>query len=176
MTIPNLITIARLLIVPVTIVMILQGNWESAFILFVMAGVSDALDGFIARHFNMRSEFGAYIDPLADKALMISIYVTLAIIGDLPAWFAVLVVFRDVMILAAVVLSWIMGRPVQIKPVLISKMNTAAQIAYAAMILAIKSFDIHIGAFNLAAMIVVSFLTVASAAVYLTSWLRHMGN
>ena len=63
MTIPNLITIGRLIIVPLVIVMIMQGRWATAFMLFVVAGVSDAIDGFIARRFDMRSEFGAYIDP-----------------------------------------------------------------------------------------------------------------
>jgi Phosphatidylglycerophosphate synthase len=174
MTIPNLITIARLLIVPVVIVMILQENWQTAFVLFVVAGISDGVDGFIARHFDMRSEFGAYIDPLADKALLISIYITLAVIGFLPAWFAIVIVFRDLMIVAAVMLSWVMERPVQIKPVMISKLNTAAQIGYAAVILASKSFDLDISGFNGIAMIIVAVLTVSSAAVYLTGWLRHM--
>ncbi len=174
MTIPNLITIARLLMVPIVVVMILLGDWPAAFIVFVIAGISDGLDGFIARHFNMRSEFGAHIDPLADKALMISIYVTLALAGHLPTWFAFLVVFRDVMILAAVVLSWLMARPMQIKPLLISKLNTAAQIGYASLILASKSFDIQLGIFNVLSLTIVSFLTLSSSAVYLANWLRHM--
>jgi len=174
MTIPNLITIARLLIVPVVIVMIVQERWPAAFVLFVVAGVSDAVDGFIARQFNMRSEFGAYIDPLADKSLLMSIYVTLAIVGVLPAWLAIVVVSRDLMIVAAIMLSWVMNRPVQIKPVLVSKMNTAAQISFAALVLAAKTFDIDVGSFALAAMGVVAVLTVASAAVYLAGWLRHM--
>ncbi len=76
MTLPNLITIGRLIIVPLVIMMIGQAQWSMAFILFVVAGVSDAIDGFIAKRFDMRSEFGAYMDPLADKALLVSIYVT----------------------------------------------------------------------------------------------------
>lgn len=174
MTIPNLITIARLLIVPVVIVMIVQERWSAAFVLFVVAGISDAVDGFIARQFDMRSEFGAYIDPLADKSLLMSIYVTLAIVGVLPAWLAIVVVSRDLMIVAAIMLSWVMDRPVQIKPVLVSKMNTAAQISFAALVLAAKTFDIEIGNFALVAMGAVAVLTVASAAVYLAGWLRHM--
>src|SRR5919107_5706615 len=112
MTIPNLITIARLIIVPIVIVMIMQGRWPAAFVLFVVAGVSDAVDGFIARRFDMRSEFGAYIDPIADKALLVSIYVTLSIVGVLPNWLAIVVVSRDMMIVAAILVSWLMGRPV----------------------------------------------------------------
>ncbi|HZW47719.1 MAG TPA: CDP-alcohol phosphatidyltransferase family protein, partial [Microvirga sp.] len=136
MTIPNLITIARLIMVPVVIVMIMQQRWAAAFILFVVAGVSDAVDGFIARQFNMKSEFGAYIDPLADKSLLVSIYVSLAVVGAIPSWLAIVVVSRDAMIVSAVLLSWVMSRPVEIKPIMVSKLNTGAQIGFAAFALA----------------------------------------
>ena len=86
----------------IVIVMIVQGRWGAAFTFFVVAGVSDGIDGFIARRFDMRSELGSYIDPLADKALLVSIYVTLAIVGVLPGWLAIVVVSRDAMIVAAV--------------------------------------------------------------------------
>lgn len=174
MTIPNLITIARLIIVPVVIVMIMQGRWPAAFTLFLVAGVSDGIDGFIARRFDMRSEFGAYIDPLADKALLVSIYVTLAIVGILPGWLAIVVVSRDLMIVSAVVLSWVMHRPVEIKPLLVSKLNTAAQIGFAALILSTKAFGVELFGFDDVAMLVLAALTVASAGAYLAGWLRHM--
>src|ERR671910_3786040 len=109
MTIPNLITIFRLILVPIVIVMIMQGRWATAFVLFVVAGVSDGIDGFIARRFDMRSEFGAYIDPLADKALLVSIYIALSVVGVLPGWVAVLVVSRDLMIVAAIMVSYLMA-------------------------------------------------------------------
>lgn len=174
MTIPNLITIFRLILVPVVIVAIVQGRWATAFTLFVVAGVSDAIDGFIARRFDMRSEFGAYIDPLADKSLLVSIYVTLAIIGILPNWLAIVVVSRDLMIVAAIMLSWVMARPVEIKPIAVSKINTAAQIAFAALVLSTNAFGVEIDWFEDAAMVVVAALTVASAGAYLAGWLRHM--
>ena len=174
MTIPNLITIARLIIVPVVIVMIMQGRWPAAFILFVVAGVSDAVDGFIARRFDMRSEFGAYIDPLADKALLVSIYVTLAIVGTLPSWLAIVVVSRDLMIVAAVLLSWVMARPVKIRPLMVSKLNTAAQIGFAALVLSTNAFGVDASAIEGVAMFAVAGLTIASAAAYLAGWLRHM--
>jgi cardiolipin synthase (CMP-forming) len=174
MTIPNLITIARLIIVPIVIMMIMQERWPAAFVLFVVAGLSDGIDGFIARRFDMRSEFGAYIDPIADKALLVSIYVTLAIVGVLPGWIAIVVVSRDLMIVSAILLSWVMGRPVEIKPLLVSKLNTAAQIGFAALILSTQAFAIDLSGFDDAAMLVVAALTVASAGAYLAGWLRHM--
>lgn len=174
MTIPNLITIGRLVIVPLVIVMIMQERWAAAFILFVAAGVSDAIDGFIARRFDMKSELGAYIDALADKALLVSIYVTLAIIGVVPGWLAIVVVSRDLMIVSAIVLSWVMGRPVEIKPLLVSKLNTAAQIGFAALVLSTKAFGVDLGGFDDAAVLAVAALTVASAGAYLAGWLKHM--
>jgi cardiolipin synthase (CMP-forming) len=174
MTIPNLITIGRLIIVPLVIVMIMQERWQAAFTLFLVAGVSDGIDGFIARRFDMRSEFGAYIDPIADKALLVTIYVTLGIVGVLPGWIAIVVVSRDLMIVSAILLSWVMQRPVEIKPLLVSKLNTAAQIGFAALVLAAKAFAIDLTGFDEFAMLVVAALTVASAGAYLAGWLRHM--
>ncbi|MEZ0170267.1 CDP-alcohol phosphatidyltransferase family protein [Microvirga sp. TS319] len=174
MTIPNIITIARLVMVPIVIVMIMQERWAAAFILFVVAGVSDAVDGFIARHFDMRSEFGAYIDPLADKSLLVSIYVSLAIVGAIPSWLAIIVVSRDAMIVSAVLLSWVMSRPVEIKPIMVSKLNTAAQIGFAAFALAANAYDVELGGLEEIVMLIVATLTVASAGAYLGGWLRHM--
>jgi cardiolipin synthase len=136
MTIPNFITIGRLLAVPLVIMMIIQGRWDLAFGLFIFAGVSDAVDGLIARRFDMRSELGAYLDPVADKALLVSIYLTLAITGIIPAWVAILVIFRDILIVSGVILSWLLENPVEMKPLIVSKLNTFAQIAFAAALLA----------------------------------------
>ena len=106
-----------------------------AFIVFVIAGVSDAIDGFLAKRFDMATELGAYLDPLADKALLVSIYVTLAMLGKMPAWLTIVVVSRDIMIVGAIVLSWVLGKPVTIRPLRVSKLNTAAQIVLAALVL-----------------------------------------
>ena len=111
--------------------------------IFVVAGISDGVDGYIAKRFNLRTELGAYLDPLADKALLVSIYVTLAISGVLPAAIAIIVVSRDLMILAAVVNSWLLNNPVAIRPVLVSKINTTAQIALAAFVLGAKAYGLN---------------------------------
>jgi cardiolipin synthase len=174
MTIPNLITIARLVMVPIIIAMILQGRWMTAFFVFVLAGLSDAADGLIARHFNMRSEFGAYLDPVADKALLVSIFVTLAAVGSIPAWLAIVIVARDVMMVGAVMLSWVLNRPVEIKPLFISKLSTAAQICFAGFALAVNAFGAGFDDLRDVAAAVVAALTVASAGAYLGGWLRHM--
>ncbi|WP_372421547.1 CDP-alcohol phosphatidyltransferase family protein [Salinarimonas chemoclinalis] len=174
MTIPNLISVFRLLLVPVVIVAILQGNWLAAFVLFLVAGVSDGIDGWIARRFDMRSELGAVIDPLADKALLVSIYVTLAVVGAMAEWLVVLVVSRDVMIVIAYVVSWIMDRPISVKPIFASKVNTALLITYAVTVLAANAFAFGLGPLDLVLSIGIAVLTAFTLAVYLVMWLRHM--
>ena len=174
MTLPNLITLARLFAVPVVIALIGLGFWQGAFALFVAAGVSDAIDGFIARRFDLRSELGAYLDPAADKALLVSIYVTLSVTGVLPGWLAILVVSRDLMIISAIMVSRLMERPLAIKPMFVSKLNTGAQIAFAAFVLAANAFGAELAGLEEVAMLIVATLTVASAAAYLGGWLRHM--
>jgi cardiolipin synthase (CMP-forming) len=176
MTIPNLITIARLIMVPLIVVMIGQERWGLAFALFAAAGISDAVDGFIARRFNMRSEFGAYLDALADKALLVSIYVTLSVTAVLPAWLAILVVSRDLMIISAIMVSRLMERPLAIKPMFVSKLNTGAQIVFAALVLGTRAFTLDVPTLYLAGMILVAALTIVSAAAYLARWMRHMAS
>ena len=114
--------------VPVVVWAITSGAMQMAFLLFVVAGISDGVDGFLAKRFDMASELGAYLDPLADKALLVSIYVALGIAGALPQWLVILVVSRDIMIVGAIMLSWLLGKPVPMRPHLSSKLNTAAQI------------------------------------------------
>jgi cardiolipin synthase len=174
MTIPNLITVARLFLVPLIIVMIVNARWDAAFVIFVVAGISDAVDGFLAKHCGMASELGAWLDPIADKALIVSIYITLAIVGVVPIWIVILVVARDLMIVAAVILSWLMARPVTIAPLVVSKLNTAAQIGFAAMALGSRAFGIDPGPVAVVAELVVALLTLASMTAYLAFWLRHM--
>lgn len=174
MTIPNIITIARLLMVPLVVVMIGAGQWTAAFAVFVLAGVSDAVDGFIARRWNMRSQLGAHLDPLADKALLVSIYISLAIHGVLPGWVAIVVVSRDIMIVSAMVLSMLLGKPLEVRPLLVSKLNTGAQIGFAALMLASNAFGGAPPVFVEMALLVTVALTLCSAGAYLVLWSRHM--
>jgi cardiolipin synthase (CMP-forming) len=175
MTIPNLITIGRLFLVPLTIWLLVSGAPTLAFWVFVVAGVSDGIDGFIARQFNQRSRLGTYLDPLADKALLISIYVAFAIIGQLPVWLAILVVSRDLLIIGGVVLSWMLGRPIAMSPRIISKTNTVAQIVLASVVLADLAFLLNLVGLTDALVVLVGLLTVASAGMYVVDWVRHMG-
>jgi cardiolipin synthase len=174
-TVPNLITIGRLFLVPLAIWLIVSRDYVGAFWVFILAGVSDAVDGFLARQFNMRSVLGSYLDPLADKALLVSIYVTLAVIRDIPVWLAILIVSRDVLIVGGVLLAGLVGQPIAMKPHVVSKVNTAAQIVLAGLVLADLAFPADLVMFRLAMIYVVGLLTIASAIVYVIDWVRHMG-
>jgi len=176
LTFPNLITLARILSVPVLVWAIASGEMLIAFLLFVAAGISDLVDGFLAKRFNMTSEIGAYLDPLADKVLIVSIYVALGITGDMPRWLVILVVSRDIMIVGAVMLSWVVGKPVELKPLFVSKLNTAAQIIYACLVLAALGFKFDAGPVQTIAMALVAILTLLSVAFYVAEWVRHLNS
>jgi cardiolipin synthase len=175
-TIPNFITIGRLFLVPLTVWLIVSGEPVAAFWVFVVAGVSDGVDGFIARHFNQRSDLGAYLDPLADKTLLVSIYVVFSILGELPVWLAILVVSRDLLIVGGVVLSWMLGQPVAMKPRAISKANTVAQILLASIVLADQAFAPDFEGLTTLLVGLVGLLTLGSAGVYVVDWVRHMSS
>ena len=174
MSIPNLITLGRILLVPVVVWAISSGAMWIAFVLFLAAGVSDAVDGFLAKRFGMTTMLGSYLDPLADKALLVSIYVTLGINGVLPRWLVILVVSRDVMIVGGVMLSWLVGSPVKMQPLVVSKLNTVAQIVLVCVVLGSLGFDLHVGIATDILMYLAAATTLLSVAAYLTGWMRHM--
>ena len=176
MSIPNLITIFRILLVPFTMWLIVTGQYLPAFFAFVVAGVSDGIDGFIAKRFNQVTELGTYLDPLADKLLLVSIYMAMGFLELMPPLLVIIVVSRDVMIVGAVLLSWLMDRPVEMHPLWISKLNTTVQIAFAGFILAGLGLKLGVGGYILTGSFIVGALTVASGAAYMLQWVKHMAN
>lgn len=136
------ITLARLATVPLVVWLILRHHLGITFWLFLAAGGSDALDGWLARR-NGGSSLGSVIDPVADKALLITMYVTLAAINILPDWLAILVVFRDVLIVGGVLVLAVLGQTVPIRPLAISKCNTALQIVLVGIALLLAGFGRH---------------------------------
>jgi cardiolipin synthase len=139
-----------------------------------VAGLSDAVDGFLAKRFGLETGLGAYLDPLADKLLIVSVYVALGVSKALPLWLVVAVVSRDILIVAAVLISGVFGQPLQMKPLTVSKINTVAQIVLAATVLAAEGFSLQIDAIRTTLVWITGTLTVLSLAIYLKTWLRHM--
>jgi cardiolipin synthase len=165
LTLPNIISFARLCAVPLAIWLVLHQRFLLAFLLFALAGISDAIDGWLARR-RGGTVLGSILDPLADKALMVGMYVTLAVIGQLPDWLAILVVFRDVVIIGGVVLLWMTNHPMQIRPMELSKANTALQIALVATVLGLDAASIDGGLLRLVMVILVTCSTLLSGGAY----------
>ena len=173
-SIPNLITLGRVILVPVVFWLLLTGELQAAFLAFVVAGISDAVDGFLAKRFNWETELGAYLDPLADKLLIVCIFIALGVTARLPSWLVILVVSRDVLIIIAVVLSWLLDHPTPMKPLAVSKMNTVAQIVLAATVLADEGFALKLkGPVQLLTLLAAA-TTIISLVAYLRVWLKHM--
>ncbi|MCG8508050.1 MAG: CDP-alcohol phosphatidyltransferase family protein [Rhodospirillales bacterium] len=173
---PNIISMGRLLAVPVAVWLILTGSYGFAFGVFVAAGISDAVDGFLAKRLNAQTELGKVLDPLADKALLVSVYVTLGHAGHIPTWLVILVVFRDVLIVGGIILSHTLGRPVRMKPIAVSKINTAAQIVLAAGVLGAAGIGVELGALLLVMCYAVAATTLASGGAYLITWARFVAS
>jgi cardiolipin synthase (CMP-forming) len=174
LNLPNLITIGRILLVPVVVWAIASREMQIAFLVFLIAGVSDGVDGFLAKRFGMTSELGAHLDPLADKVLIVSIYIALGITEAIPRWIVILVVSRDILIIGGVMLAWFLGKPIRVKPVLVSKLNTVAQIVFACLVLASLAFGVEYETAQAAIMATVAALTLASVGFYVREWVLHM--
>jgi cardiolipin synthase len=173
-SLPNIITTGRVILVPVIFWLLVTGQSQLAFYAFLVAGISDAIDGYLAKRFDWQTELGSYLDPIADKLLIVSVFIALGVSGALPSWLVIAVVSRDILIVAGVVLAWLMDRPFAMKPILVSKANTAALVLLVGVVLADQAFAL--GWENLRFVLVglTGALTFASLAAYLDMWLRHM--
>jgi cardiolipin synthase len=176
MTIPNALTFLRLCLIPLIVVLIHERRLDLAFWAFSVAGLTDAIDGWLARKLNQQSEIGAYLDALADKFLIAASFISLFMIGAFPYWIAVLVIFRDLMIVSALAIAWLMDNPMEIEPITISKWNTAAQIGAVAYKLAAGAFGFQMPGLSMAIYGIVAILTVTSVAAYFVKWFRHMAD
>ena len=169
---PNLISLGRLLLVPLAIWLILRSRYGVAFWVFVVAGVSDALDGFIAKHFDRRTRLGALLDPIADKTLLVSVYVTLGWANQLWSSVVILVVFRDVMIIGGFLLIQAFAAQKRYDPLYISKINTGLQIALIAFVLARLGLGADWGNVDVVLSCAVIATTVLSGLSYILRWTR----
>ncbi len=177
-TIPNMLTIFRVLLTPVFVVFFMQERLYSALLTFGVAGLTDALDGIIARVLHQRSRLGAMLDPLADKTLLVTSFICLAIKGWIPGWLAVIVVSRDVIIVGGLAVLSFFGVDIKgrIHPILISKVNTMAQMLLILAVLGGRAFFIGQGEtaglllVSSALAIVVAVLSVVSGIFYIREW------
>ena len=133
--IPNILTLSRIAAAPVLILLLRDENYELALILFILAGITDGLDGWIAKRFGFTSQLGARLDPLADKIIIISAYCMLVLLGELPFWLVTLVIFRDLIIVGGYLVLTTLDGDIQMQPTMVSKTNTVAQIVLVIVVL-----------------------------------------
>lgn len=172
MNLPNLLTIFRILLVPIFIIFVIQNDLWMALVIFIMAGITDGLDGLLARVLNQRTVIGSYLDPIADKMLLISAYISLTIKGMLPGWLSVIVVSRDIIILAGIAVISLMGKGLDIHPSLSSKMTTVFQIL--TIIITLCAFKKYPAAWNGFVAATAAF-TVFSGLQYMYRGIKTMG-
>lgn len=173
--IPNLICVVRILLVPPIVVLLLRGEFATVLVLFAIAGGSDGIDGFLARHFDWRSRLGAILDPLADKLLMVCTYASLGWLGMLPWWLVVMVLGRDLLIISGAVAYHRLCGDIEMQPTPISKANTVLQILLVLLVM-VAPLGVALPPWAMGAMIAcVAGTTLLSGGHYVWVW-AHRAN
>lgn len=173
MTIPNMLTALRIVLVPALITFLLDGNFRAALTVFLVAGVSDALDGFIARRFNQQSRLGSFLDPLADKLLVVTSSLVLAAIGQLPWWLALVIVGRDLVIVAGAVAYYGRTGTLEMDPSIASKTNTFVQISLILVVLAHGAGMEFLGVVLKPLFVLALAMALVSGGDYMVVWGRR---
>jgi len=174
MTVPNLITSLRIILTPIFIIYLINDETLPALIVFTLAGVSDAVDGFIARVFNQKSKLGAILDPIADKLLLVAAFVMLSVKDFVPSWLTVIVISRDLLILLAVLILFLSKENVEMRPAFISKITTCLQLATVFNVLFADYFPAF-HQFSIYLFWATGLMSVTSFLHYLRQWFRIMG-
>jgi cardiolipin synthase (CMP-forming) len=171
---PNFLTGLRLFSAPIITLLLLHSDFKWALAVFAFAGVSDALDGFLAKRFGLETDAGRWLDPAADKLLMLMSLLALAYIGATPKWLTALVIARDVAIVLFIALAKYMALPLKIEPSVAGKITTAVQVAYVGLVLLVLAFRIDVPMATQIAEWTVAVVTLASWLDYTQLWLRAL--
>jgi cardiolipin synthase len=172
--IPNLITLGRIVSVPVLVFLLLNGSFVAAFWVFILAGASDAVDGAIAKRYGLTSDLGSFLDPLADKALLMATYVCLGALAMISPWLVILIVFRDLLILGGALLYHLLIGTLTMAPLMVSKANTVIQIVFVILVLAGAAYGNRLST-DLSHLLpfceyIVAAITLTSGAAYVWIW------
>jgi cardiolipin synthase len=174
MTIPNLITTLRIILTPIFIIYLLNEQLLSALVVFVVCGVSDGLDGFLARLLKQKSVLGAYLDPIADKLILVSSFVVLAVMNFIPSWLAVIVITRDVLISLGVIVLLIYRMEIRIRPSILSKITTCLQFVTIIGVLA-SGYLAFPRQWYSVIFVLTGLFTISSGLHYIHTWFKLIG-
>lgn len=172
MNLPNIISLCRLCLVPVIIWLILTNNMESAFWITLIAAISDAIDGIIAKAFDKVTILGGYLDPIADKSLLVCCFLALGYQGYFPIWFVILVVFRDLVIVGGALSFHLMTHSLEMKPIMLSKINTLTQLILIVFVLGSEGFGLEVSIYRQFMIYIVGVTTLLSGSTYILLWCR----
>lgn len=171
LNIPNLLTLGRIFSVPVLVWLVLIHELNWAFWLFVAAGISDGLDGYLAKQMNAQTKIGAFLDPLADKFLVVSIFIVLGVQDLLPVWLVIMVSFRDLAIVVGATLIELVTHDLKMSPNFSSKINTTVQILLVSAVLAVHGLEVNDFMNVVDGLIYITALTtILSGMIYLYQW------
>jgi cardiolipin synthase len=174
MTVPNLITMIRIILTPIFVIYLINDQLITGLIVLIICGVSDGVDGLVARLFNQKSRLGTFLDPLADKLILVSAFVTLSIRGFLPSWLTVVVISRDMMIFMGVIVIYLNGITLNIKPAMSSKITTCLQFITLIMVLSKEYLSPYMEYYHYVYYLTALF-TIISFLQYLYQWFQMMG-
>lgn len=173
MNIPNFLSLLRIILVPVVVIFLIHGSYGKALFTFTLAGLTDALDGALARLLNCQTVLGAYLDPIADKMLLTASFVTLAILGIIPSWLTVIVISRDFIILLGIAILSILSVPYVIKPAFIGKVTTALQIGTIFLALLFQTITYEVGCNWIKIVFwLTGLFTITSGLIYITKGIK----
>ncbi len=175
MNLPNYITLARIILIPVFINLMIYGYYRSALAVFVIACVTDALDGMIARITRTKTELGAFLDPMADKLLIVSSFVTLVLLRMLPVWLVIIVVSREVILVIGSAVIHFTGHDLKARPSIVGKATTVMQLAVVTFSLLLKIYAVDGGLMSLLCGTAAVF-TIASGIQYVTRGMKIVGD
>jgi cardiolipin synthase len=174
MNLPNYITLLRVILIPFFINLMIYGYYQAALVVFLVACLTDALDGMIARLTKTQTELGAFLDPMADKLLILSAFVTLVLLGKLPVWLVIIVVSRDVILTMGSLVIYFSTRDLKIQPSIIGKATTVLQLIIVTLSLVLLSYGTEMRIMNFLQWITAG-ITVASGTQYVVRGIKMVG-
>lgn len=175
MNLPNFITILRIVLIPFFIIAVVYGYQLFAIGIFVAAAITDALDGFIARAFNMQTQLGTYLDPIADKLLLMSSIIVMTVVGKVPLWLVILIVSRDVIILTGCILIYLLYDNLPVRPSILGKATTFLQLSLIMLVLLAPIFS-NLTSWVAVVLWLTALFTAASGLHYISIGFKMAGS
>lgn len=175
MNIPNFLSLLRIILVPIVVIFLIQNSYGKALFTFALAGLTDALDGALARLLSCQTVLGAYLDPIADKLLLSASFVTLSILGIIPSWLTVIVISRDFIILLGIAILSMVSVPYAIKPAFVGKITTALQIGTIFLALSFQAMSYSFSYDWIGILCwLTGFFTIASGLIYIIRGIKFI--